>query len=101
MSRLRSGFPTISSQTWEEPDGRVWLGNTLNLSLRVDYDRNVVSVAARDGNTQVALEALASIALPLVAQHNGSLVLHGSAASVDGSGRCCCAPRAEAASQVS
>lgn len=79
------GFPAITSQTWQESGERIWVGNTLNLSLRVDHHRNVVSVAAKEGNPQVVLEALASIALPLVAQWNGSLVLHGSAACIDGS----------------
>ncbi|MGZ8697468.1 MAG: hypothetical protein ACXW0F_11655 [Gaiellaceae bacterium] len=85
------GLPAITSQTWIEPAGCIWVGNTLNLSLRVDYRRNIVSVAAKDGNLQVVLEALASIALPLVAQQSGSLVLHGSAAAVDGSAVMLCA----------
>ena len=85
------GLPAITSQTWEEPAECVWVGNTLNLSLRVDYRRNVVSVAAKNGNLQVVLEALASIALPLVAQRNGSLVLHASAACIDGSAVMLCA----------
>jgi hypothetical protein len=85
------GFPAITSQTWQESPESIWVGNTLNLSLRVDLRRNVVSVAAKDGNLQVVLEALASIALPLVAQSNGSLVLHASAASKDGSAAMLCA----------
>lgn len=85
------GFPAITSQTWQESPESVWVGNTLNLSLRVDHRRNVVSVAAKDGNLQVVLEALASIALPLVAQWNGSLVVHASAACIDGSAVMLCA----------
>lgn len=85
------GLPAITSQTWQESANCVWVGNTLNLSLRVDYRRNVVSVAAKEGNLQVVLEALASIALPLVAQQSGSLVLHASAACIDGSAVMLCA----------
>ena len=85
------GLPAITSQTWLEPDERVWVGNTLNLSLRVDHRREVVSVAAKDGNRQVVLEALASIALPLVAQRSGSLVLHASAARIGDSAVILCA----------
>jgi hypothetical protein len=85
------GLPTITSQTWQESEECVWVGNTLNLSLRVDYGRNAVSVAAKEGNTQVVLEALASIVLPLVAQRSGSLVLHASAACVEGSATMLCA----------
>ena len=85
------GLPAITSQAWQEPAECVWVGNTLNLSLRVDYRRNVISVAAKEGNLQVVLEALASIALPLFAQRNGSLVLHASAACVDGSAVMLCA----------
>ena len=85
------GLPTITSQTWQESEESVWVGNTLNLSLRVDYRRNTVTLAAKEGNTQVVLEALASIALPLVAQRSGSLVLHASAACLDGSAVMLCA----------
>ena len=84
------GFPAITSQTWEEPEDCIWVGNTLNLSLRIDHRRRLVSVAAKDGNLQVTLEALASIALPLVAQQSGSLVLHGAAACIDGSATLLC-----------
>jgi hypothetical protein len=85
------GLPPITSRTWQESEDRTCVGNTLNLSLRVDYRRNLVSIAARNGNLQVTLEALANIALPLVAQRNGSLVLHASAASKDGSALMLCA----------
>lgn len=85
------GLPAITSQTWQEPEDRVWVGNTLNLSLRLDYRRSVVSVAARNGNLQVTLEALANIALPLVAQRSGMLVLHASAACRNGSAVMLCA----------
>jgi hypothetical protein len=73
------GLPPITTQTWQEPDGSTCVENTLNMSLRVDYGRSVVTVAPKDGNRQVLLEALASLALPLVAQQSGALVLHGSA----------------------
>jgi hypothetical protein len=85
------GLPAITAQSWRESADSVWVGNTLNLSLRVDYRRNVVSVAAKQGNRQVILEALASVALPLVAQRSGSLVLHASAACIDGSAVMLCA----------
>jgi hypothetical protein len=85
------GLPAITSQTWEEPTGSHWVGNTLNLSLRVDYRRSILSIAAKGGNRQVVLEALASIGLPLVAQRGGALVLHASAAAVDGSAVMLCA----------
>jgi hypothetical protein len=85
------GLPPITSQTWQERGDRVWIGNTLNLSLRLDYRRNLVSIAAKNGNLQVTLEALANLALPLVAQRSGALVLHGSAASRDGSALMLCA----------
>src|SRR5205807_7134770 len=42
-------------------------------------------------NRQVLLEGLASLALPLVAQHTGSLILHGAAASREGKGVLLCA----------
>ncbi|HZT91508.1 MAG TPA: hypothetical protein VFA05_05655 [Gaiellaceae bacterium] len=86
------GLPSITTQTWQEPDGSTWLGNTLNMSLRVDYDRRAVTVAPKGGNRQVLLEALASVALPLVAQRAGSLVLHGAAAADDGHAVLICAP---------
>jgi len=85
------GLPRITSQSWQESEGSIWIGNTLNLSMRVDCGRQVVTVAAKDSNIQVVLEALASVALPLVAQRSGSLVLHGSAACIDGSAVMLCA----------
>lgn len=85
------GLPEITSQTWDEPSGCVWIGNTLNMALRVDHHRSRVTVAARNDNRQVVLEALASIALPLVAQRSGYLVLHASAAARDGSAVVVCA----------
>ena len=91
MSRRPSGFRRSPARPGRSRRSCVWVGNTLNLSLRVDYRRNVVSVAAKDGNLQVVLEALASIALPLVAQRSGSLVLHASAACIDGSAVMLCA----------
>jgi hypothetical protein len=75
------GLPAITSQTWREPQGSTWVGNTLNLTMRLDHRREVVTVAPSGGNRQVLLEALASIGLPMVAQEQGSLVLHASAAS--------------------
>ena len=85
------GLPAITGQVWEEADGCTWVANTLNMALRIDHDRGVVSVAAKDRNEQVVLEALASLALPLVAQRSGALVLHGSAACLDGSAVLLCA----------
>ncbi len=85
------GLPAITSETWVETDDHIWFGNTLNLSLRVDHGRNVVSVAAKGGNLQVVVEALASVALPLIAQRSGSLVLHASAASREGAAVMLCA----------
>lgn len=85
------GLPAITSQTWHEPDGSTWLGNTLNMALRVDYVHNVVTVAPKDGNRQILAEALASVALPLYAQHAGALVLHGAAVARDGRGLLFCA----------
>jgi hypothetical protein len=78
------GLPAITSQTWQEPNERIWVGNDLNLSLRVDYASGVVSVAARNRSLQVVLEGLANIALPLIAQRGGSLVLHAAAACREG-----------------
>ena len=74
------GLPSVSSQTWRESEDVTWFGNTLNMALRIDHKREVITVAAKDGNQQVLLEALASIALPMVAQHEGALVIHGSVA---------------------
>jgi hypothetical protein len=85
------GLPAITTQTWRESADADWMGNTLNLSFRVDYRRNAVSVAAKSGNRQVVLEALASLALPLVAQRAGSIVLHGSAACLGRSSTLLCA----------
>jgi hypothetical protein len=85
------GLPAITSQTWKESEDSVWVGNTLNLSMRVDHRRNLVSVAAKQRDLQVVLEALANIALPLIAQRSGSLVLHASAVCVDGSALVLCA----------
>lgn len=84
------GLPAITSQTWQERDGH-WVGNTLNMSLRIDYGRNTITVASKGGNRQVILEALASIALPMVAQRNGFLVLHASAAASGGKAVMLCA----------
>lgn len=78
------GLPAITTETWREATGSTWLGNDFNMALRVDYDGGVVSVAPKDGSQQILLEALASIALPLVAQHRGGLVLHGAAAARGG-----------------
>jgi hypothetical protein len=86
------GLPLVTSQTWREPDGSTWFGNTLNLALRIDYGEGVIKVAPKDGNKQVMLEALASIALPMVAQKQGALVVHASAASRDGKAVLFCAP---------
>lgn len=85
------GLPAITTQTWHESPERVWVGNTLNMALRIDHRANLVTVAAKNGNQQVVLEALASIALPMVAQRNGSLVLHASAAANGDSGILVCA----------
>lgn len=85
------GLPAITTQTWRESPDSVWMGNTLNLSLRVDYRRNAVDIAAKNGNLQIVLEALANLALPLVAQRNGALVIHASAARADGSAVLICA----------
>lgn len=84
------GLPEITSQTWHEPDGSTWLGNTLNLALRVDYARGSIAVAPRGRERQVLLEALASVALPLYAQHAGGLVLHGAGATRGGDGVLIC-----------
>ena len=85
------GLPTITTQTWQEPQGSTWLGNTLNMALRVDYVRRTITIAPKDGDRQVLLEGLASVALPLFAQHSGALVLHGAAAARDGHGVLLCA----------
>ena len=84
-------FPIVTSQLWQETADSVWAGNTLNLSLRVDHLRDSVTVAAKNGEIQVVLEALANIALLLVVQRSGALVLHGSAACIDGSAVLVCA----------
>lgn len=86
------GLPQITSQTWHEDDGSTWFGNTLNLALRIDYARETIRVAAKDGNRQVLVEALASVALPMVAQRHGGLVFHASAACLDDSATMLCAP---------
>lgn len=80
------GFPSVTTQTWREQDGSLWVGNTLNLSLRVDPHRGAITIAAKDRNRQVMLEGLASVALPLFAQSKGSLVLHGAAVTRNGEG---------------
>ena len=85
------GLPSITTQTWREEQGSTWVGNTFNLALRVDHANAVVTVAPKDGNRQVLLEALASIALPLFAQQRGALVLHGAAAAHEGKGILLCA----------
>lgn len=85
------GLPAITVQTWREPDGSTWFGNTLNMRLRIGYSDRRITVAAKNGNQQVTLEALASVALPFVAQHQGGLVIHGSAVGKDGQGVLVCA----------
>ena len=87
----RLGFPAITTQTWLEPSNRVWVGNTFNLSLRVDHPRRTINIAARSGNQQVILEALGSVALPLFFQRNGGLVLHAAAVAAEGSATLLCA----------
>jgi hypothetical protein len=80
------GLPAITTQTWREPDGSTWLGNTLNMEVRVDYGRSVITIAPREGNRQILLEGLASVALPLLAQDAGALVIHGAAVAHEGRG---------------
>lgn len=86
------GIPPVTSQTWREPGGHTWFGNTLNLAMRIDYRRGLVTVATKNGSQQVLLEALASIALPMLAQEQSKLVLHASAACHDGTALMLSAP---------
>ena len=85
------GLPPITSQTWRESSTSTWFGNTLNLAMRIDVGGGVITVAAKSSNRQVLLEALASVALPMVAQERGSLVLHASAACSAGGAVMLCA----------
>ena len=80
------GLSAITTETWRELGGTLWVGNTLNLSLRVDAANGVITIAPRGRDRQVLLEGLASVALPLLAQSRGVLVLHGAIASREGRG---------------
>jgi hypothetical protein len=62
----------------------------LNMSLRIQPLDGRILVATKGNNRQVLLEALASVALPLVAQQNGSLVLHATASCRDGEATLVC-----------
>lgn len=85
------GLPPITTQTWTEPNDRIWFGNTLNLALRIDHPRQVITIATKNGNRQVLLEALASVALPMVAQRHGAIVVHASSACLGDSAVLLCA----------
>src|SRR5207302_11071341 len=61
------------------------------LAVRVDGVRRSMTMAPEDGDRPILLEGLASVALPLFAQHSGARVLRGAAAARDGHGVLLCA----------
>jgi len=93
---LLPGHPTVRAEMWREDEGRLWFGNRflpdngtdgtsgLNLALRIDQRRGIVSIAPPAGSTSALFEALGNVALPALAQAHGSLVLHASACSLGG-----------------
>ena len=102
--RLIPEHPIVRAEMWRQEDGLIWFGNwflrdegrseigRMNVALTIDERQQRIAIASASGNGSSIFEALASVALPALAQRQGSLVLHASACSHDGAATLVTAP---------